>query len=90
MKLPVFNRYMNFSYHHLCCFIVIPLFVLDKSMAWNRCLQHPTSKKCVKLLKPPKFRFQCPTLPFGFATTFMISLHVLCTPRLPIPLYCHE
>jgi hypothetical protein len=28
--------------------------------------------------------------PFGFANTFMISLHALCTPRLPIPLYCHE
>jgi hypothetical protein len=48
------------------------------------------SKTCVKLLNLQKFRFQCPTLPFGFANTFMVSLHALCTPNLPIPLYCHE
>jgi hypothetical protein len=42
------------------------------------------SKICEKLLKPPKFRFQRPTLPFGFANTF------ICTPRLPIPSNCHE
>jgi hypothetical protein len=40
-------------------------------------------KNCSSL---QKFRFQCPTLPSGFANTFMISLHALCTPRLPIPL----
>jgi hypothetical protein len=32
MELPIFNTYMNFSRHHLCCFTVVPLFVLDKSM----------------------------------------------------------
>jgi hypothetical protein len=29
------------SRHQFCCFTVAPLFALDKSMAWNRCLQHP-------------------------------------------------
>jgi hypothetical protein len=48
------------------------------------------SKICVKLLKPPKIQIPTPTLPFEFANTFMISLHALCTPKLPIPLYCHE
>ena len=82
MELPIFNTFINFPRHHLCCFTVASLFVLDKSTAWNRCLQHP----CLQ-----KFRFQRPTLPFGFANTFMISLHALCTPRLPnFPLYCHE
>ena len=33
MELPIFNIYINFSRHHLCCFIVVLLFVLDKSMA---------------------------------------------------------
>jgi hypothetical protein len=33
MELPVFNTYMNFSRHYLCCFTVVPLFVLDKSLA---------------------------------------------------------
>jgi hypothetical protein len=33
MELPLFNIYMNFSCHYLCCFTVVPLFVLDKSMA---------------------------------------------------------
>jgi hypothetical protein len=32
---------MNFSRHHLCCFTVVPLFVLDKSMADN--MTPPTS-----------------------------------------------
>jgi hypothetical protein len=50
------------------------------------------SKFCVKLLKPPKIQIPTPnTSFFGFANTFMmISLHALYTPRLPIPLYCHE
>jgi hypothetical protein len=38
MELPIFNTYMNFSRHHFCCFTVVLLFVLDKSMVWNRCL----------------------------------------------------
>jgi hypothetical protein len=46
------------------------------------------SKICVKLLKPPKIQIPTPSLPFGIANTFMISLHAHCTPRLPIPLYC--
>ena len=33
MELPIFNTDMNFSRHHLCCFIVVPLFILDMSMA---------------------------------------------------------
>ena len=33
MELSIFNTYMNFSRHHVCCFTVVPLFVLDKFMA---------------------------------------------------------
>jgi hypothetical protein len=28
-----FNTYMTISHHRSCCFTVLPLFVLDKSMA---------------------------------------------------------
>ena len=48
------------------------------------------SKICVKILKPPKIQIPTAELPFGFANTFMISLHALCTPKLRIPLYYHE
>ena len=54
MELPIFNTYMNFSRHHFCCFTVAPLFVLDKSMAWNRCLQHPCFKKLCKIAQASK------------------------------------
>ena len=54
MELPIFNTYMNFSRHHLCCFTVVPLFVLDKSMAWNRCLQHPCFKNLCKIAQASK------------------------------------
>jgi hypothetical protein len=84
MALPIFNTYMNFSRHHFCCFTIVPLFVLDKSMAT---LLQKFMENCSSL---QKFRFQRPTLPFKFANTFTISLHALCTPKLPIPLYCHE
>jgi hypothetical protein len=91
MELPTLYTYIHFSRHHFCCFTVAPLFVLDKSTDWNKCLQHPRFKKLFKIAQASKkFRFQHPALPFGFANTFMISLHALCTPRLPIPLYCHE
>jgi len=54
-KLPIFNTYMNFSHHHLCCSIVSPLFVLDKSTtAWNRCLQHPCFKSLCKIAQASK------------------------------------
>jgi hypothetical protein len=33
MELPIFDTYMNFSRHCFCYFTVVPLFVLDKSMA---------------------------------------------------------
>ena len=90
-KLPFFNTFMNFSGHHLCCFIVASLFVLDKSTTWNRCLQHPDFRNLCKITRTSKiFIFQHPTLPFGFANTCMISLHALYTPRLPSLLYCHE
>ena len=49
MELPIFNTYINFSRHHFCCFTVAPLFVLDKSTAWNRCLQHPCFKNLCKI-----------------------------------------
>jgi hypothetical protein len=65
MELPIFNTFINFSRHHLCCFTIASLFVLNKSMAWNRCLQHPCFKKnCVELLKPPKI--QIPTANTSF------------------------
>jgi hypothetical protein len=87
MELPIFKIYMNFSRHHFCCFTIVPLFVLDQSMAWNGCLQHPCFKNlCKNCWSLQKFIFQRPTLPFGFANTFMISLHALCTPKLPISL----
>ena len=80
MELPIFNTYyINFSRHHLCCFTIAPLFVLNKSTTWNMC--------CSSL---QKFKFPPAGLPFGFANTFMISLHAHCTPMLPIALYCHE
>jgi hypothetical protein len=91
MELPIFRIYMNFSRHHLCCFTVVPLFLLDKSMAHNRCLQHPCFKKLCKIAEASKNSdSNAQHFPFGFANTFMISLHALCTPRLSIPLHCHE
>ena len=54
MELSIFNTYMNFSHHYLCYFRVAPLFVLDKSMAWNRCLQHPCFKKFCKIAQASK------------------------------------
>ena len=86
MELPNFNTYMNFYRHHLCCFTIVPLISLWLGIDVYNTL---ASKICVKLLKPPKIQIPT-TLPFRFANTFMISLHALCTPRLPIPLYCHE
>ena len=49
MKLPVFDTYINFSRHYLCCFTIAPLFVLDKSKAWNKYLQHPCFKTLCKI-----------------------------------------
>jgi hypothetical protein len=73
MELTISNTYMNFSRHQFCCFTIVPLFVLDKSMASNRCLQHPCFKKLIQNCSSlQKFRFQHPTLPFGFANTFMM------------------
>jgi hypothetical protein len=51
MEFPIFNTYMNFSRHHFCCFIIVPLFVLDKSMAKNRCLQHENLCKIAEASK---------------------------------------
>ena len=45
MKLPIFNTYIKFCRHHFYCFKVVHLFVLDKSMAWNRCLQSRTRRE---------------------------------------------
>jgi hypothetical protein len=49
MELPVFNTYINFPCHHVCCLTVAPLFVLDNPTAWNRCLQHPCFKNLCKI-----------------------------------------
>jgi hypothetical protein len=54
MELPIFNTYMNFSRHHLCCLTVVHLFVLDKSMTWNRCLQHLCFQKLCKIAEASK------------------------------------
>jgi hypothetical protein len=64
MELPIFGTDMSFSRHHLCCFTIVPFFVLDKSMAWNRYLQHPASKNWVKLLNPPKIQIPAPNTSF--------------------------
>jgi hypothetical protein len=54
MEPPIFNTYMNFSRHRLCCFTVVSLFVLDKYMVWNRCLQHPCFKNLCKIAQASK------------------------------------
>jgi hypothetical protein len=54
MELPIFNTYINFSRHHFYCFTVAPLFVVDKSTAWNRCLQHPCFKSLCKIAQASK------------------------------------
>ena len=54
MVLTIFNTYMNFFRHHFCCFTVAPLFILDKSMAWNRSLQHTCFKNLCKIAQASK------------------------------------
>jgi hypothetical protein len=54
MELSNFNTYINFCRHHLCCFTIVSLFVLDKSMAWNRCLQHLCFKNLCKIAQASK------------------------------------
>jgi uncharacterized protein YllA (UPF0747 family) len=55
MELPILNTYTNFFRHHLCCyFTVAALFVLDKSTAWNRCLQHPCFKNLCEIAQASK------------------------------------
>jgi hypothetical protein len=54
MELPIISTYINFSWHHLCCFTVAPLFVLDKSTTWNRRLQHPCFKNLCKIAQASK------------------------------------
>jgi hypothetical protein len=49
MEFPIYNTFINFSHHHFCCFTIASLFVLDKSTAWNKCLQHPCFKKLCKI-----------------------------------------
>jgi hypothetical protein len=50
----IFITYNNFSRHQFCCFTVVPLFVLDKFVANNRCLQHPCFKKLCKIAQASK------------------------------------
>jgi hypothetical protein len=54
MELPIFNTYINFSRHQFCCFTIVPLFDLDKSIAWNRCLQHLCFKNLCKIAQASK------------------------------------
>jgi hypothetical protein len=54
MELPIFDTYINFSCHPFCYFTIAPLFVLDKSTAWNRRLQHPCFKNLCKIAQASK------------------------------------
>ena len=54
MELPNFNTYMNLSRRHFCCFTIVPLFVLDKSMALNSCIQNPCFKNLCKIAQASK------------------------------------
>jgi hypothetical protein len=54
MEFQNFNAYINNSHRRLCCFRVAPLFVLDKSTAWNRCPQHPCFKILCKIAQASK------------------------------------
>jgi hypothetical protein len=54
MELPIISTCINFSCHHFSCFTVASLFVLDKSTAWNRCLQHPCFKNLCKIARASK------------------------------------
>jgi hypothetical protein len=45
---------MTFSRHYLCCFTIVPLFVLDRPMAWNRCLLHTCFKNLCKIAQASK------------------------------------
>ena len=54
MELPIISTYINFFYYHFCCFTVAPLFVLDKSTAWHRCLQQPCFKILCKIAQASK------------------------------------
>jgi hypothetical protein len=93
MELPIINTYINFFSPsflllHSCSFVCFGyVYGLEKIGVYNTL----ASKTYVKLPKPSKNSdSNAQHFPFGFANTFMISLHALCTPRLPIPLYCHE
>jgi hypothetical protein len=87
MDLPIFNTYMNFSRiifgasQFLLCLFWISIRLK------NRCLQHPCIKNLCKIAQASKnLDSNTQHFLFGFANTFMISLHALCTPKLPIPL----
>jgi len=54
MKLPIFNIYINFPQHHFSCFTIAPLFVLNKSTAWNWCLQYAYFKILCKVAQASK------------------------------------
>jgi hypothetical protein len=46
-ETPNSKTYMNFSRHYFCCFTVVPLFVLDKSMDWEKVSTTPLLQKFV-------------------------------------------
>ena len=51
----------------LCCFTVAPLFVLEMSTAWNRCLQHPCFQNLRKIAWASKNSdSNAPHFPFRF------------------------
>jgi hypothetical protein len=86
MKLSIM-KYVHTSTFLATIFVppqLLPLFVLDKSTAWNRCQQHPYFKNVCKIAQASKIPDpNVQHFPFGFTNTFTISLHALCTPRSP-------
>ena len=48
------STHINFSCHHFRCFTTAHLFVLDKSTAWNMCLQHPCFNNLCKIAQASK------------------------------------
>jgi hypothetical protein len=75
-------------------FVASQLFIylfLDKSMAWNRCLQHPCFKILCKIAQASKHSdSNAQHFLSDLLTHSRFSLHALCTPMLSNSLYCHE
>jgi hypothetical protein len=53
MEPPIFKHTSTFL-AIIYVALVAPLFILDKSMAWNRCLQHACFKNLCKIAQTSK------------------------------------